>query len=102
MGWEKFRNWFCPHQPEEFARSVISTYRTVWAPRIPKLWRDLERVALLAMLHPGRILPLNAGFNIGLSREPAAPFWSAACLTANVSITAGPSSVKRSRHGAQY
>ncbi len=49
MGWQKFRERYCPDQPEEFAKSVVKAYRTQWAPEVPKLWAALEEAALKAV-----------------------------------------------------
>ena len=49
MGWETFKGRYCQHQTDEFAQGVIQTYRTVWAPRVPKLWYALEAAALEAV-----------------------------------------------------
>jgi DNA polymerase len=54
MGWAKFKARYCPDQPDEFAQGVIRTYREVWAPMVPKLWKALEAAALAAMQLQGR------------------------------------------------
>jgi DNA polymerase len=46
MGWRKFQERYCPHQPDEFAQGVIKTYRREWAPMVPELWKGLEYAAL--------------------------------------------------------
>jgi DNA polymerase len=45
MGWRKFKSRYCPDQPDEFAQKAIETYRKMWAPEVPKLWRGLEDAA---------------------------------------------------------
>jgi DNA polymerase len=45
MGWRKFKDKYCAHQPDEFAQQVIRAYREVWAPEVPKVWRALEDAA---------------------------------------------------------
>lgn len=51
MGWKKFRERYCPKQPEEFAQGVIDTYRQTWAPRVPDLWYNLDN-AVWSLLAP--------------------------------------------------
>lgn len=46
MGPPKFQLKYCPDQPFEFAQKVVATYRTEWAPEVPKLWRAIEDAAL--------------------------------------------------------
>lgn len=45
MGWQKFKERYCPNQPDEFAQKVIQTYRKEWAPQVPQLWKGLEDAA---------------------------------------------------------
>ena len=54
MGVDTFWLRYCPHMPREFAEQVIKTYRLVWAPEVPKLWRGLEQAALETVDDPGR------------------------------------------------
>lgn len=49
MGWKKFRDKYCPDQPEEFAQKAIAGYREDVAPKVPKLWHALEEAALHAV-----------------------------------------------------
>jgi DNA polymerase bacteriophage-type len=48
MGWPKFRERYCPDQPEEFAQRVVDAYRNQWAPMVPRLWYALGDAALSA------------------------------------------------------
>lgn len=45
MGWQKFWEKYCKKQSAEFAQKVVETYRTEWAPKVPELWRGLQRAA---------------------------------------------------------
>lgn len=45
MGAPKFHMRYCPEQPFEFAQKVVTTYRKVWAPEVPKLWDALDEAA---------------------------------------------------------
>ena len=49
MGAPKFKERYCPAQPDEFAQNVIRVYRKEWAPMVPKLWAGLEDAALRAV-----------------------------------------------------
>lgn len=49
MGANKFHGRYCPKQPVEFAQQVVDTYRKVWAPKVPELWRGLEQAAVKAV-----------------------------------------------------
>lgn len=49
MGAPKFHDRYCPKQPMEFAQKVVDTYRKVWAPEVPKLWRALDQAATRAV-----------------------------------------------------
>jgi DNA polymerase len=46
MGDNKFHDRYCPDQELEFATRVIQAYRKDWAPKVPELWRGLERAAI--------------------------------------------------------
>ena len=46
MGWQTFRDRYCPEQSEEFAQGVIDTYRNIWACKVPELWWALNDAAL--------------------------------------------------------
>lgn len=45
MWWPTFKRRYCPNQSDEFAERVVTTYRKEWAPKVPNLWRGLERAA---------------------------------------------------------
>ena len=45
-GFMKFKSRVAPDQSEEFCKNVVEKYRTVWAPKVPKLWRALEDASL--------------------------------------------------------
>jgi len=55
MGWDKFRNRYCPKDTPKFAKGVVDAYRNDWAPEVPGLWRDLQDAALSAVQNPGRV-----------------------------------------------
>jgi DNA polymerase len=55
MGWDKFRNRYCPKDTPKFAKGVVDAYRNDWAPKVPGLWRDLQDAALSAVQNPGRM-----------------------------------------------
>jgi DNA polymerase len=50
MGWWKFQLKYAPLASEAFCRGVVTTYREVWAPEVPRLWKALERAALNTVL----------------------------------------------------
>jgi DNA polymerase len=59
MGGDTFRRRYCRHleNAESFAEDVVYThYRRNWAPRVPLLWRELDRAARQAMLQPGALV----------------------------------------------
>ena len=74
LGWPTFHQLHCPHMSEEFAQKVIDTYRNVWAPRVPLLWRDLERAALRAMFNPGKVSEADCGIQYRLETKAGLPF----------------------------
>lgn len=45
MGWSKFRFKYARGESREFCEGVVNTYRKEWAPKVPDLWRGLERAA---------------------------------------------------------
>src|SRR5215472_561412 len=55
MGWDKFRNRYCPKETPIFAKGVVDAYRKDWAPQVPRLWRDLQEAAHAAVQNPGRM-----------------------------------------------
>jgi DNA polymerase len=80
MGADRFQRQYCRHMPKEegakFARGAVHTYRKVWAPRVPKLWYDLERTARHAMLRPGIRMTAECGISYQLEQKAGLP-----CLT---------------------
>jgi DNA (cytosine-5)-methyltransferase 1 len=56
VGAEGFYRRFCRHVEDgrTLAAKIIGVYRNVWAPAVPRLWRDLEQAARLAMLRSGQ------------------------------------------------
>ena len=46
MGAAKFHARYCGQQPMVFAERAIETYRTEWAPKVPKVWYALEEASL--------------------------------------------------------
>jgi DNA polymerase len=66
MGWKTFRDRYLTHLPpgletDEFAKRVIDAYRKRWAPRVPRLWADLEDAALCAADRPGTAVTAACG-----------------------------------------
>jgi DNA polymerase len=81
MGPDRFRRQYCRHldaeEAKEFADVVVRIhYRTRWAPRVPRLWRDLEQTARRAMLHPGITAQARCGLSYTLETKAGLP-----CLT---------------------
>jgi len=55
MGWERYIDQAATYGvrvEEGRAREVVEFFRTELHPKIPALWREVERTALLAMMHP--------------------------------------------------
>jgi DNA polymerase len=78
MGPDTFRRRYLRHlEPEEakrFAEEVVYTdYRKNWAPKVPKLWRDLEQTARRAMLRPGTIAKAQCGITYELTTRAGLP-----------------------------
>jgi DNA polymerase len=76
MGPDTFRRRYLRHmakeQAELFARETVYThYRQNWAPRVPKLWRDLEHTARCAMLCPGIGATASCGIYYRLETKKA-------------------------------
>jgi DNA polymerase len=65
MGAETFRSRYLKHLPRDeavkLAEQIVMTYRRAWAPRVPLLWRDLERTAGRAIAHPGMMARAACG-----------------------------------------
>jgi DNA polymerase len=77
MGAPTFREKYLKHLPRkeaiEFAEGIINAYRRDWAPRVPRLWRDLERTAGRAMSHPGMNAVAECGISYRLERKGNLP-----------------------------
>ena len=78
MGPDTFRRRYLRHMPNEeaesFARETVYThYRQKWAPRVPKLWLDLERTARRAMLRPGVTAKAECGISYKLETKAGLP-----------------------------
>ena len=63
IGAEGFYRRFCRHVEggRELAARIVGVYRHQWAPAVPRLWRDLERAARRAMLHPNTTVAADCG-----------------------------------------
>ena len=63
IGAEGFHRRFCRHVEggRELAARIVGVYRHQWAPAVPRLWRDLERAARRAMLHPNTTVAADCG-----------------------------------------
>jgi DNA polymerase len=86
MGAETFRRRYCRHLEAEearpFAEEVVNThYRQHWAPKVPKLWRDLEDAARRAMSAPG--ITTNAQCGISYRLETKAGLSCLVCRLLN-------------------
>jgi DNA polymerase len=79
MGADRFRRQYCRHinsaeDAVRFAENVVYThYRKNWAPRVPRLWRDLEHAARHAMLRPGSAVRAECGISYRLEIETSLP-----------------------------
>lgn len=63
MGWRKFEDQcikFGKPVGEDTAMRAVEAYRTEY-PEIPQLWRDMERAAVEAVEHPGRVTSIPNG-----------------------------------------
>jgi len=71
LGPRGFYEKYCRHiaDGEDFARRIIKTYREIWAPKVPRLWYDLEQTALRAMQRPGAITQAQCGIRYRLESE---------------------------------
>jgi DNA polymerase len=45
MGAKTFQSRYAKKDPIEFCEDVVRVYREDWAPKVPALWRDLQRAA---------------------------------------------------------
>jgi DNA polymerase len=78
MGGPTFQRRYCRHLETEevkrFAEEVVYThYRKHWAPKVPRLWRDLEQTAGRAMLRPGIIAKAECGISYQLESKAGLP-----------------------------
>jgi DNA polymerase len=78
MGPDTFRRRYCRHleaeEAKSFAEDVVYThYRKIWAPKVPKLWRDLEQAARRAMLRPGIAAKAACGISYRLETKAGLP-----------------------------
>jgi DNA polymerase len=78
MGPPRFQRNYLRHLPADeakrFAEEIIYThYRRNWAPRVPKLWRDLERTARRAMLRRGVVATAECGISYRLETVAGLP-----------------------------
>jgi DNA polymerase len=78
MGGPTFQRRYCRHLENEeakrFAEEVVYThYRKHWAPKVPRLWRDLEQTARRAMLRPGTIAKAQCGISYRLETKAGLP-----------------------------
>jgi DNA polymerase len=79
MGWKTFRDRYLKHMPpgietDEFAKRVVDAYRKVWAPRVPRLWADLEEAALHAAMNPGLTSAAKCGIMYKVKDIGGKPF----------------------------
>jgi DNA polymerase len=77
MGGDKFRLTYLRHLETEEAISltdeVIRTYREDWAPRVPRLWRDLAETVRRAMAQPGIAAKAACGITYKLETKAGLP-----------------------------
>jgi DNA polymerase len=78
MGPPRFQRNYLRHLPAEEAKrfaeeTVYIHYRRNWAPRVPKLWRDLERTARRAMLQRGKTATAECGISYKLETVAGLP-----------------------------
>jgi len=73
---ETFWRRYCRHLGEEgkeLAVKIVGIYRQQWAPKVPALWRDLEKAARSAMVRPGKISVANCGITYWLTTRAGLP-----------------------------
>jgi DNA polymerase len=78
MGGDTFYQRYCRHlgaeEGKQFATKVVYTdYRKSWAPKVSKLWKNLERTALRAMHCPGVITKAEPGITYQLDTKAGLP-----------------------------
>jgi DNA polymerase bacteriophage-type len=69
---------YCRHlgteEAKSFAEDVVRIhYRRNWAPKVPKLWKDLEQTARRAMLRRGTIAKAQCGITYELTTKAGLP-----------------------------
>jgi hypothetical protein len=78
LGVDEFGRRFCQHLPPKgraaLADKVIKTYRQIWAPHVPRLWRDLERAAIKAVAEPGKPVMAECKIWYCLEKKGSVPF----------------------------
>jgi DNA polymerase len=100
IGASTFYKRFCRHAPdgEALAGRIVSTYRDRWAPKVPQLWRDLERVALRAMLRRGEIVTAQCGVTYFLTERAGMP-WLVSTLLNGKQLHYPNARLDRDKHG---
>jgi DNA polymerase len=78
MGPPRFQRNYLRHLPADEAKrfaeeTVYTHYRRNWAPRVPKLWRDLERTARRAMLQRDKTATAECGISYKLETVAGLP-----------------------------
>jgi DNA polymerase len=77
MGAETFGRRYLRHlgveEAKRVANQVVDAYRRSWAPKVPKLWHDLERSARHAMLKPGTAVRAECGIIYRLENRTKPP-----------------------------
>jgi DNA polymerase len=75
IGAEGFYRRFCRHQEggRELAARIVGVYRASWAPAVPRLWRDLEQTARVAMTRPGQPAIARCGVAYQLTTRVGLP-----------------------------
>jgi hypothetical protein len=76
IGAEGFYRRFCRHveNGKELDARIVAVYRDQWAPEVPKLWRNLEQTARLAMLRPAQAVRARCGIVYQLRQLAGLPF----------------------------
>jgi DNA polymerase len=79
MGADTFKRRYCRHmksteEAARFANDVVYThYRRNWAPKVPRLWRDLEQTARRAILRPGAVSKAECGITYRFEKQGNLP-----------------------------
>lgn len=100
IGAPTFYKRFCRHVPdgEVLAARIVSTYRNQWAPKVPRLWRDLERSALRAMLRRDEIATAQCGVTYFLTERAGMP-WLVSTLLNGKQLHYPNARLDRDKHG---